>query len=410
MSTDLIEEFHTLLSGEKIDHYQVFDQLRQGLPIFYSEPMDGWVVSRWNDVSRVLKSNEEFEPMEAGAGSSGIYGRTILHMTGEEHRKKSAILAKRLRNPRKLNGEISTLVKLIVKSCGDKLKWAPHSVDIKQEFTSIIPLEVIGDLMAMQEATAFPNWYHNIVAASVSNVTGDPEIHRRGMKAREELFEWLDPAIEKKKQCPTQDLFSDLCSIEFESEMLTEEEIKSFCAFLLSAGIETTDRALVNLFRELIRHPSEWKKLQNDKSLIPSAIAEILRFRAPVQGAVRKTINNADFYGEYIPEGAKIMCLLGSANHDPEVFENPNEFRVDRYASNQRAQFTPAGDNRAFGGGSHFCTGSLVAKLEMEEALKYALNNFSSMEFADEIPEMKGFYLRSPENLKVNLTPASHLR
>jgi len=192
--------------------------------------------------------------------------------------------------------------------------------------------------------------------------------------------------------------------------MLTEQEIKSFCAFLLSAGIETTDRALVNLFRELIRHPSEWKKLQNDKDLVPSAIAEILRFRAPVQGAVRKTINNAGFYGEDIPEGAKIMCLLGSANHDPDVFKNPNEFRVDRYASNQRAQFTPVCTNRAFGGGSHFCTGSLVAKLEMEEALKYALNNFSSMEFADEIPKMKGFYLRSPESLKVKLTPSNYLR
>ena len=97
------------------------------------------------------------------------------------------------------------------------------------------------------------------------------------------------------------------------------------------------------------------------------------------------------------------MCLLGSANHDSEVFEKPDEFRIDRYASNERAQFTPVGGNRAFGGGSHFCTGSLVAKLEMEESLKYVLRNFSSMEFVGDTPEMKGFYLRSPESLVVKL-------
>ena len=403
MSADLIDDFHALLPGEKSDPYSTFERLRKQLPVFYSELMDGWVISRWKDVSNVLEDNEQFEPMEAGSGSSGIYGRTILHMTGEEHRKKSAILAKRLRNPKKLSGEINDLVKSIVTSHGDQLRKTPESVDLKKNYTSLIPLEVIGDLMAMQEATAFPDWYHDIVAASVSNVTGDPEIHRRGIAARSELFQWLNPAIENKKQCPTQDLFSDLCSLEFESEMLTEDEIKSFCAFLLSAGIETTDRALVNLFRELIRYPEEWKKLQSNWELIPSAIAEILRFRAPVQGAVRKTVKAINLHGANIAKGAKVMCLLGSANHDSEVFEKPDEFRIDRYASNERAQFTPAGGNRAFGGGSHFCTGSLVAKLEMEESLKYVLRNFSSMEFVGDTPEMKGFYLRSPESLVVKL-------
>ena len=101
--------------------------------------------------------------------------------------------------------------------------------------------------MTMREATAFPDWYHQIVAASVSNVTGDPAIHQRGVEAREDLFAWLEPEITQKKECPTEDLFSDLCTIEYEQERLSNSEIKSFCAFLLSAGIETTDRALVNL-------------------------------------------------------------------------------------------------------------------------------------------------------------------
>ncbi len=88
MSADLIDDFHALLPGEKSDPYSTFERLRKQLPVFYSELMDGWVISRWKDVSNVLEDNEQFEPMEAGSGSSGIYGRTILHMTGEEHIKK----------------------------------------------------------------------------------------------------------------------------------------------------------------------------------------------------------------------------------------------------------------------------------------------------------------------------------
>ena len=404
MVSALVDEFHSLIPGTSDDPYATFKKLRDH-PVFYSDLIDGWVVSRWSDVSRVLKDTEYFTPMEAGSGSSGIYGRTILHMSGEEHRKKSAILARRLRSPKKLDGDIGEMIRGIVEESGKTLPRNPESADFKGLFTSIIPLEVIGELMTMREATAFPDWYHQIVAASVSNVTGDPAIHQSGVEAREDLFEWLEPEITQKKECPTEDLFSDLCTIEYEQERLTNNEIKSFCAFLLSAGIETADRALVNLYRELILWPEQWRKLQENRELIPSAVAEILRFRPPVQGAVRKTRQKADLGEVQIPEGAKIMCLLGAANHDQNVFEHPDQFIVDRFTGNQRAQFTPAGDNRAFGGGSHYCTGSLIAKLEMEESLHYVLKHFSHIEFDGDVPNETGFYLRSSESLNLKLHP-----
>ena len=245
MASELVEEFHSLIPGSSDDPYPTFKKIREN-PVFYSDLIDGWVVSRWSDVSRVLQDTEYFTPMEAGSGSSGIYGRTILHMSGEEHRKKSASLARRLRSPKRLGGDIGDMIRHIVKVSGNALPRNPDPADVKGLFTSIIPLEVIGELMTMREATAFPDWYHQIVAASVSNVTGDPEVHQRGVEAREDLFAWLEPEITQKRECPTEDLFSDLCTIEYEQERLSNSEIKSFCAFLLSAGIETTDRALVN--------------------------------------------------------------------------------------------------------------------------------------------------------------------
>ena len=394
------------MPGNGGDPYPTFSRLREEAPVEFSAAIDGWVVTRWADVTRVFEDAEHFTPMEAGSGSSAIYGRTILHMTGEEHRRKMAILARRLRSPKRLSGDIGELVADLVHEHGDTLIDGPAVSNVKVGFTSPIPLDVIGALMAMKGAAAFPDWYHRIVAASISNVTGDPAIHERGVAARDDLFGWLDPEIEAKRAEPTDDLLSDLCTVSYEGEALTNDEVKSFCAFLLSAGIETTDRALVNLCRELIARPDQWQLLKEDHELVPAAVAEILRLRPPVQASIRQAAVDTELGGRTIERGQKVMVLLGSANHDESVFDRPNEFDVGRFADNSSAQYTPAGQNRGFGGGAHNCTGSLLAKLEMEEALRYLLERFDRMEFAGSPPAEEGFVLRSAPSLDLILHAA----
>ena len=398
-----IDEFEALLPGTGGDPYPTFARLRQDAPVEFSQAIDGWVVTRWADVTRVFEDADHFTPMEAGSGSSAIYGRTILHMTGEEHRRKRAILARRLRNPKRLSGDIGCLVADLVQEHGDTLVDGPASSDVKTAFTSPIPLDVIGALMTMRGAAAFPDWYHQIVAASISNVTGDLEIHQRGVAARDDLFEWLDPEIEAKRAEPADDLLSDLCTVSYEGEALTNAEVKAFCAFLLSAGIETTDRALVNLCRELIELPDQWQLLKDDRDLVPSAIAEILRLRPPVQASIRQAAVDTELGDREIRRGQKLMVLLGSANHDETVFDRADEFDVSRFVDNSAAQYTPAAQNRGFGGGAHNCTGSLLAKLEMEEALRYLLERFDRMEFAGPPPPDEGFVLRSAPSLDLVL-------
>lgn len=223
---------------------------------------------------------------------------------------------------------------------------------MKSGLTGLVPLDVIAELMALRGATAFADWYHAIVAASVSNVTGDPAIHEQGVAARDDLFAWLTPVIGEKRARPTNDLLSDLSNIEYEGEQLSDDEVRSFCAFLLSAGIETTDRALVNLCRELTNRPDQWARLKHDRSLIPSAVAEILRLRSPVQASVRQTIDDVELGPAHVPAGSKLALLLGSANHNENVFSEPGRFDLDRFAENAAAQFTPVGPQRGFGGGA----------------------------------------------------------
>jgi cytochrome P450 len=295
----------------------------------------------------------------------------------------------------------------IVEECSEEFVDAPAIVDLKTSLTSVVPLAVIGELMALTDATAFPEWYHRIVAASVSNVTGDPGIHARGVAAREELFEFITPKIEARRQHPSDDLLSTLVTTEYEGERLSDDEVRSFTAFLMSAGIETTDRAMVNLLVALMLHPEQWRALQGDPDLVVPAIAEGLRYRAPVLGAIREAVAEVELGGATIRPGERLFLSLGSSNHDETMFADPGRFDITRFTGTSGGQFTQAAMLRSFGGGAHTCTGSLVAKVEMEEMLRHLLTNYDRLEFAGEVPGDVGFYLRSPASLEVMMHPAA---
>ena len=398
-----LEAFATGANAQ--DPYPIFARLRAEAPVVWSEPLQAWLVTGWAEVTRGFKDAETFGPLTAGAGSSAIYGRTILHMSGDEHRRKAAIVARRIRNRRELRGTLRERISALVDELGAELPEAPGVADIRAGLTTPLPLTVIAELTTMHEAVNFPQWYHDLAGASVSNVSRDPAVHARGVQAREEIDAWLDPAITRKRADPGDDLLSDLCTVEYEGQRLSDTEIKSNTAFFLAAGIETTDRALVNLLGGLIRHPEQWERLRASPELVPSAVAEVLRWKAPVQGSVRQALVDAELGGADIAAGEKLILLLGAANRDPSVFPDPDTFDVGRFAENADPQFTPVGPLRAFGGGEHTCSGSLLAKLEMELALEHLLGRYRRLSFAGEPPADAGFMLRSAPDLQLHLHP-----
>ncbi len=386
------------------DPYPLYARLRAERPVAWSDALQAWLVARSADVVRCFKDAATFGPLASGTGSSAIYGRTILHMTGDEHRRKAAIVARRLRNRRVLRGDLGERVRSLVADLVADLPRAPAVADVRAGLTTPLPLTVIAELMAMHEAARFPQWYRDLAGASVSNVARDAGVHARGVRAKEEIDAFLTPAIAGKRERPTDDLLSDLCTVEYEGERLSDAEVKSNSAFFLSAGIETTDRAMVNLLGALVRHPEQWERLRDDRALVPSAVAEILRYRAPVQGSVRQALIDVELGGQPVRAGDKLILLLGSANHDEAVFAHPGRFDVGRSADEADPQFTPAGSLRAFGGGAHTCTGSLLAKLEIEQVLTELLETVREIRFAGDQPPDTGFMLRSAPELRLLLT------
>ncbi|HSG80244.1 MAG TPA: cytochrome P450 [Acidimicrobiia bacterium] len=403
-STTIPSRFAEVLGG-RVMPYELDAEMREHLPLFWSDATGGWVAAKHDDVKRVLEDEELFGPLGYGPGSSAIHGRVILHMEGREHRKKSALIGQRIRNPRRLNDDFRGLANSLSARYLDALPF-DEPIDLKAGFTTPLPLQITADLMGIPEAPQFREWYDTIVAAGASNLSGDPDVLRRGQEARVRLVEFLTPVVEDRRRNPRDDMLSDLCTFEYEGEPITTDEILGFCSFLLAAGVETTDRALSNLLRLLIDDRELWDALRNDRSLIPSATAEILRYAPPVHGVSRGCRVDTELSGGTVAAGDRILVLLASANRDEDHFEDAGVFRMDRFVDNASKQFTPKSDILPFGAGRHHCTGSLLAQMEMEVAMQHLLDRVAWAEWVDGQPEELGYVLRAPQHLNVRLHAA----
>jgi cytochrome P450 len=399
----LEDQFNDLLRGGPADPYPVYARFRAEAPIFRSEATGGWVVSRRDDVARVLEDEDHFGPLQQGAGSSRIHGRVILHMGGTEHRKKRALLSHRLRSRRLLADIWADRVRTVTSGLLDAVPF-DEPVDLKPALTTPMPLQITAEIMGTPEAPRFRDWYDTIVAAGASNLTGDPEVLRRGEEARATLFDFLRPVIAERRAHPTDDLLSDLCTFEYDGEPLAEGEILGFCSFLLAAGVETTDRALSSLLKLLFTRRDIWEQLRADRDSIAAACAEILRWAPPVHGVSRGVLQTTRLAGQEVSAGDRVFVLIGSANRDEEHFDDPETYRVDRFADNPHREFTPKASILPFGAGRHHCTGSLLAKLEMEEAVNQLLDRLEWAEFDGGPPDDVGHVLRSPQHVRVTMT------
>ena len=193
---ELANALEGLVDGRR-DPYPVYAALREEAPVLWCDGLQAWVLSRWADVSRGFEDASAFSQLMGTPGTSSIHGRALLQMTGDEHRRKSAIVARRIRNPRLLEAGLAAMVDRLIDTFGAGLAVAPAIADVKGGLTTPVPLTVIAELMDMQEASRFAHWYHTIVAAGVANVLGDPDVHARGLAARQELYEFVTPIIEE---------------------------------------------------------------------------------------------------------------------------------------------------------------------------------------------------------------------
>jgi len=401
-----IAEFDAIVRGSStVERHEVFARCRTDAPLFFSDALESWVLSRYADVRAVLEDETRFRSLVDEPGAS--LQRTFLQMTGREHNKKAGTVARRIRAPRAFTEGLEEAIRCICRRQAEHLRMG-EPVDVKRDYAMWIPLLVITELTNVQEAGRFRDWYQRIASGGVASVA-NPAARSSGLEAVDEVREFLKPIIAERRGSGATDLVSVLGASSYDGQLLSEEEIVSTITFLLTAGVETTERALASLMRHLVLHPDDWSMLaaaHEDRSFVTSLSAETVRYFPPVQALTRRSTQPVAFHGSEIPEGDRVVVLLASANRDEDEFADPQRFDPGRFGDHGDQQFQTSSRIMPFGAGRHHCTGSRLAASEMANALTEFCRRVARIEPFGEPPPNEGFMLRSPREVPMILHAA----
>ncbi|MEX0785997.1 MAG: cytochrome P450, partial [Dehalococcoidia bacterium] len=267
------------------------------------------------------------------------------------------------------------------------------SMDIIEDLGYPLPVIVIAEMLGIppEERADFKRWSDDIVA-TLGGPMAAPDTLERAAKSGMEMAQYFREHIAELRKSPKDDLLSGLIAAEERGEVLSEQELLATCMLLLAAGNETTTNLIGNGMLALLRNPDQLQKLRDDPSLIEPAIEELLRYDGPVQATGRVATEDIEFDGRMIEKGQIAFTIIGAANHDPAVFDNPGQLDITRRDN----------PHVAFGYGIHFCLGAPLARAEGQIALGTLLRRMPELRMTSDDVEWGGsFILRGLKALPV---------
>lgn len=249
-------------------------------------------------------------------------------------------------------------------------------VDLIEDFASSIPIQIIGNLLdvPMDERGPLRDWSLAILGA-LEPTLSDAQL-KRGHDSVTEFKTYLEDLVARRRASPGDpetDVLTRLIRGEGADAQLSEIELLQNCIFILNAGHETTTNLIGNGLALLGDHPQEKARLQDDPALIAPAIEEFLRYASPNQLGNRETTAAIEIDGLSVPKGTNLHLVIGAANRDPAVFDDPQRFDITRKPNR----------HLAFAGGPHVCVGLTLARLEGRIAIGRLLNRFPNYRIAD---------------------------
>ncbi len=248
-------------------------------------------------------------------------------------------------------------------------------LDLIREFAYPLPAIVIAEMLGVSpgDRDQFKKWSTDI-AELVGNPARPMERLLEIKVSTFELLEYLRATVARLRRSPEDNLMSELARVEEKGDQLTEDELLANAVFLLAAGHETTTNLVANGLLSLLRAPEEMRRLRGDLSLLPSAVEEILRHESPLQMVGRIAREDLEIAGARIGKGEVIALVLGSANHDPSVFTDPDRLDLGRKENK----------HLAFSQGAHYCLGAALARIEGQVAIGSMLQRFGTLKLERE--------------------------
>jgi cytochrome P450 len=354
--------------GINADPYPAFQRLRDEAPIYYNERYDVWALSRHADVEKGLVDWQTFSSarsdiLEIVQSGMELPPGVVMFEDPPLHTMHRGLMS-RVFTPRRMS-ELEDQVRAFCVSCLDPLVGRER-FDLAADLGALMPMRVIGMLLGIPETDQ--TMVRDRSDAILRTSAGRPMELQQDAIANGEVFA---DYIEWRAQHPSDDLMTALLNATFEDETgttrtLTRPEVLTYTQVLAGAGNETTGRLIGWLGKVLAEHPDQRRELVEDRSLIPKAIDETLRFEPTGPHIARYVARDVEYYGTTVPEGSAMLLLVGAASRDERRFAEPDRFDIHR----------EDGAHLTFGYGLHYCLGAALARLEGRVALDELLNRF----------------------------------
>jgi cholest-4-en-3-one 26-monooxygenase len=372
------------------DPHAAWSLLRADAPVFFQKHGYGpgfWAITRYADVV-ALSSDRRLSsaggrstvgrPAEAGAPIADI-----LVVTDPPRHTQLRGLVNKAFTPRVV-ASLEPYVQKVVDAVLDGLTTRT-GCDFAAEVAARIPYTVICELLGVPDEDR----------AALSHAVGHfmesrAHVHESGAADQIELARYFLDIANARRSAPNDDLISRLVGAELDGERLTDSDILALCMLLFIAGSETTMNSISGGLLALIEHPDERDRLENDQSLWPRAVEEILRWVSPVlNGMVRTATDAIEVRNVHIGSGDKVTLWYPSANRDEDVFSEPFRFDIGREPN----------PHVAFGAGPHFCLGASLARLELRMTLQTVLERLENLELLRPVTRLRSNVSHAIEHL-----------
>jgi len=382
--------------------HEWFTRLRRDAPVFWHEDEESerggfWAVTRYDDCVTVNRDWQTYSSMRGAVYLWDLPEEQLeqqrmlmLNMDPPLHTRYRLLVNKGF-TPRMvaaLEGQMRERTRTILDRVANQGE-CDFVVDVAAE----LPLQVIADLMGVPQEDRHKlfDWSNRMIGGD------DPEYglsEEDRQMASMELYAYASELAAQRRVDPRDDLISILTQAEVDGERLTELELDLFFLLLSVAGNETTRNLISHGLVALLENPEQLQRLRDDRSLMGSAIEEMLRWASPVMNFRRTATRDHELAGQEIKEGDKIVFWHISANRDESVFDDPFTFDITRSPN----------DHIAFGsGGPHYCLGANLARLEIRVMFEELLDRFTELEIVGPVQRLRSNFINGIKHIPLRV-------
>lgn len=354
------------------DPYPYYKRLRDEAPLYRNDERNFWALTRHADVHKGFRNSTELSnklgvSLDPISRTPEAY-RTMsfLAMDDPAHLRLRTLVSKGF-TPRRIRELEARVLELTREHLDSALQ--SESFDYISEFAGKLPMDVISELVGVPHEDR-----HNLrtlADAVMHREDGVADVPESALVAAMELLVYYADMVKQRRRQPTDDLTSALLEAEIDGDRLGDDEIMAFLFLMVVAGNETTTKLLGNAIYWAGMNPDQLAGVLADHSRIPLWVEETLRFDTSSQILARVVVDDIEFYGTTLHEGDTLLLVPGSAHRDERVFDDPDEFRIDREIGSKLL---------SFGSGAHFCLGAHLARMEARVALNELLEKIRGFE------------------------------